>query len=130
MPTMGGRAQSNAPTPTADRLMAADPLHLKPLEGRRHVVSGRVVWGRFFCKINGHVLRQPIRKILNNRHVAAIVEVAEGLAALDGDAAVHVRAGNVCGKAQIQELIPQGKVRCIARGVGADGKDIVGPCPI
>ena len=130
MPTMGGRAQLNAPTRTADRLMAADPFHLKLWRGAD--TSSWVAWyGHvFFCKIDGHALRQPIRKILNNRHVAAVVGVAEGLAALDGDAALHMSAGNVCGEAQIQELIPQGKVRCIARGAGADGKDIVGPCPI
>ena len=74
---------------------AVDLFHLYPLEGRRHVVLGYVIWGEFFREIVEQVLRQPIRKVL--RHVAAVVGVGGGLAAFDGDAAVRIRAGNVCG---------------------------------
>ena len=81
--------------------------------------------GGIFRKIVEHVRRQPIRKVL--RHVVAVVAVGAGLAALDGDAAVGIRAGHVCGEVQIKELIPErGTVRCVARGAGADGKDLVG----
>ena len=41
------------------------------------------------------------------------------------------RAGHVCGEVQIREFIPQGgTVRCVARGAGADGEDLVEPRPI
>ena len=44
--------------------------------------------------------------------------VGSGLAALDGDAAVRIRAGHVCGEVQIEELVPErGTVRCVTRGV-------------
>ena len=56
--------------------------------------------------------------------------VGAGLAALDGDAAVRIRAGNVCGEVQIEEFASQGgAVQCVARGAGADSKDLVGPRP-
>ena len=46
---------------------------------------------------------------------------------LDADAAVRIRAGYVCGEVQIEEFIPQGgTIQCVARGAGADGKDLVG----
>ena len=67
-----------------------------------------------------HVLRQPIRKIL--RHVAAVVGVGAGLAVLNGDAAVYICAGYVCGEIGMGECIPEGgAVPCVARGtlVGA-----------
>ena len=57
--------------------------------------------------------------------------VGAGLAALDGNAAVRIRARYVCGEVQIEELVPKrGTVRCAARGAGADGKDLVGARPI
>ena len=85
--------------------------------------------GEFFRKELEHVLRQPIRKVL--RHVAAIVGVGAGLAALDGDAAVSIRAGHVCGEVRVEEFIPErGTVRCVTKGAGADGKDLVGLRPI
>ena len=66
-------------------------------------------------------MRQPIRKVL--RHVAAVVEVGAGLAAVDGDAAVRIGAGHVCGEIQIEEHIPErGTVRCVARGQGPTGR--------
>ena len=56
--------------------------------------------------------------------------IGAGLAALDGDAAVRIRAGHVCGEVQMEEYIPQGgTVRCVARGAGADGEDLLGPRP-
>ena len=80
-------------------------------------------------KIVEHVLRQPIPKVL--RHVAAVVGVGPGLAALDGDAVVRISAGHACGKVNIQELIPErGTVRCVAKGAGADGKDLVRARPV
>ena len=82
-----------------------------------------------FRKNVEHVLRQPNWKVL--RHVAAVVEVGAGLAAPDGDAAMRIRARYVCGEVQIEELIPPGAtIRCVARGAGVDGKDLVGPRPI
>ena len=57
--------------------------------------------------------------------------VGAGLAALDGDAAVRIRAGHVCGEVQIEELTPErGTVRCVARGAAADGKDLAWARPI
>ena len=95
------------------------------------VVLGHVMWGGFFRKPIEHVLRQPIRKILTNRHVDAVVGVGAGLAALDGDAAVRICAGHVCGEVQIEEAISErGTFRCDARGAGADGKDLAGARPI
>ena len=82
-----------------------------------------------FRKNVEHVLRQPIRKILG--HVVAVVGVGAGLTALDGDAAVRIRAGHVCGEFQIEKFFPErGTVRCVARGAGADGKDLVEARPI
>ena len=141
--TADGRAQSNAsrtshgrddPTPATERLMAIDghvghPFHLKTLEGRRHVVLGHVIWGEFFRESVEHVLRQLIRKVL--RHVAAVVGVGAGLAALNGDGAVRIRARHVGGEVQIEELIPErGTIGCAAKGAGTDGKDLAGACPI
>ena len=69
--------------------------------------------GGIFREIVEHVLRQPIRKVL--KHVAEVVGVDAGLTALDGDAAVRIHAGHLCGKVQIEELIPErGTVRCVA----------------
>ena len=83
----------------------------------------------FFVKLFEYVLRQPIQEVL--RHVAAVVGVGAGLAALDGGTAVRICAGHVCGEVQIEEFIPQGGgVRCVARGAGADRKDLVGPRPL
>ena len=65
------------------------------------------------------------------RHVAAVVGVGAGLAALDEDTAVRIRAGHVCREVQIEELIPEREtVRRVARGAGADGKDLLGARPI
>ena len=74
-------------------------------------------------------MRQPIRKTL--RRVAAVVVVGAGLAALDGDTAVRICGGYVCGEVQKEEFISQGgTVRCVARGAGADRKDFVRARPI
>ena len=60
-----------------------------------------------------------------------VAGVGAGLAALAGDAAVRVRAGLFCGEVQIEGLVPErGTVRCVARGAGADGKNLVGARPI
>ena len=75
--------------------------------------------GGIFCKIVVHVLRQPIQKILG--HVVTVVGVGAGLAALDGDAAVPIRAARASGEVQIEGFILQrGTVRCVARGAGAE----------
>ena len=60
-----------------------------------------------------HVLRQLIRKI--PRHVAAVVGVGAGHAALDGDTAVRICAGHICREVQIEEFIPQGGNRPVCR---------------
>ena len=109
------------PTPVTDRLLVGHLFHLEPLKGRRHAVLSGVIWAGFSRGIVEHVLRQPIRKIL--RHIAAVVGVGAGLAALDGDAAVSICAGNVCGEVQIEEFNhEQGPVWCVAREAGADRK--------
>ena len=60
-----------------------------------------------------------------------VVGIGAGLAALDGDAAVSICAGHVCLEVQLGEVIPQGvTVRCVARGAGADRKDLLRPRPI
>ena len=85
--------------------------------------------GRIFRENVEHVRRQPIRKVL--RHVATVVGVGARLAALDGDAAVRIRARHVCREVEIEEPIPaRGIVRCVARGTGADGKYLAGARPI
>ena len=49
--------------------------------------------------------------------------VCAGLAALDRDAAVRIRAGHVCGEVQTEELIPErGIVEYVAKEAGADSK--------
>ena len=55
-----------------------------PIQYLNEMIGDRVK--EYRSKIVEHVLRQPIRKILL-RHVAAVVGVGAGLAALDGDAA-------------------------------------------
>ena len=88
-----------------------------------------VYGGDFFVNMLSNVLRQPIRKIL--RPVAAVMGVGAGLAALDGDTAVRICAGRVCGAIQIEEFTPEGgTVRCVARGTGADREDHVRARPI
>ena len=61
-----------------------------------------MIWGGG-RKIVEHVLRQPVRKILG--HVAVVVGVGAGLVALDGDSAVRIGDGHVCGEIQIEELV-------------------------
>ena len=59
--------------------------------------------GGLFRKIVENLLRQLIRNVL--RYVAAVVEVSAGLTALDGDAAVRIRACHVCGAFHVEVLI-------------------------
>ena len=64
--------------------------------------------------LSTYLLRHPTRRVLL-RHVAAVVGVGAGLAALDGDAAVRIRAEHVCGEVQIEERIPERGNRPVCR---------------
>ena len=117
------------PTPTTNRLVAGNLFHLEPLKRRRHVVLGDVIRREYFDEIIKHVLFQPIRKVVGL--VGAVLGVSTGLAALDGDAAVRVFAGNARGETQIEEFIPEGgTVHVVARATGVDRENLLRARPI
>ena len=105
--------------------MAGDPFHLEPLEGRRQVVLSDVIWGGFFREIVEHVWRQPIRKML--RQVATVVGVGAGLAlALRKRGCEHLRRACLWGGPNRGVYPRGGTIWRVARGAGADRKDLLG----
>ena len=75
--------------------MSGDVLHFESLKRSRDVVLSDVVRGGFLGEIVGHILRQPRWQAL--RHVAMVVGVGTGLAALYRNAPPSIRAGHVGG---------------------------------
>ena len=79
------------PTSTASRLVSGDLLTLDSLKRSQNAVLSDVVEGDFLDNLFDHVLRQSHWQIL--RHVALVVGVGTGLAALHRNAPAIIRAG-------------------------------------
>ena len=82
------------PTSTANRLVPGG-VHLESIKRSRNVVLSDVVPEEFLAEVVERILRQPRRQI--RRHVAMIVGVGTGLAALYQNAQASILAGHVGG---------------------------------
>ena len=83
------------PTLTANRLVSGDLVHFESFKRGRNVVLSDVVWRGVLGGIVGHILRQSRWQIL--RHVAMVVGIDTGLAALYQNVPASIRTGNVGG---------------------------------
>ena len=83
------------PTSTANRLVSSDFLQFESLKRSRNVVLSDAVRGGFLGEIVENVLDQPRWQI--PWHVAMVVGVSTGLAALYLNAPASIRAGHVGG---------------------------------
>ena len=83
------------PTSTANRLVSGDLVHFECLKRSRNVVLSVVVRGGFLGKIVEHIFRQP--RLLTLRHVAKVMGVGAGRAALYRNAPASIRSGHVGG---------------------------------
>ena len=75
--------------------VCGDFLHFESLKRSQNVVVSDVVREGFFGEAVEHVLRQSRWQI--PRHVALVVGVSTGLAALHRNAPASIRGGNVGG---------------------------------
>ena len=95
--------QRDDTTSTAKRLVSGDLFHLESLKRSRNAVLSDVVQEGFLGDAVKHVLCRSRWKLL--RHVAFVVRVGAGLAALHQNVPASIRAGHVGGLIQIEELV-------------------------